>query len=280
MKKSPKISAVMCTYGRFTCVERAVNFFLAQTYPNKELIIFNTDIDNPYEDKGCKLSPHGILIINMGVDSQTKQPYTNVGAIRRDALLFASGDYVITWDDDDVFLPWFMEQAIDRMGETQLPSFKPEKSFFYSGDWLRLVKNTLEASIVASIDKVRGYGYLLETGKEGLGWYTKMRDNRELNEHDSHYIPSYCFNWNDGALLNAGHKQSGDIDNPNNFENHKKASTDKVDGRIISIFDEKKLREIYQPYFDFIEANQKDFPQELINRYFLTHLKNLHPFVH
>ena len=41
-----KISAVMCTYGRFSCVERAMNCFLAQTYPNKELIIYNTDVDN------------------------------------------------------------------------------------------------------------------------------------------------------------------------------------------------------------------------------------------
>ena len=52
---SKKISAVMCTYRRFTCVERAVNCFLAQTYQNKELIIYNTDVDNPYSDNTCKI---------------------------------------------------------------------------------------------------------------------------------------------------------------------------------------------------------------------------------
>ena len=41
----PKVSAVMCTYRRFKCVERAMNCFISQTYPNKELIIFNTDTD-------------------------------------------------------------------------------------------------------------------------------------------------------------------------------------------------------------------------------------------
>jgi glycosyltransferase involved in cell wall biosynthesis len=262
-----KISAVMCTYGRFACVERAMNCYLAQTYPNKELIIYNTDVDNPYSDNTCNLMPYGIMIINCTTDLETKKPYTNVGAIRRDALKFAGGDFVVTWDDDDIFLPHFMQQAVDRMAQTGLPSFKPEMSFFYSGNHLRLVRNTLEASVVADIQKVREYGYLLETGKEGLGWYTKLRDNRELNEHDQYYVPSYCFNWQDGQEMNAPHKQSGDIDNPKNFENHKAASVDRVDGRELSVWDSKKLAKTYQIYFNFIKENRSDYPKELLEKY-------------
>lgn len=268
MKQQPMVTAIMCTYGRFTCVERALNCFLAQTYPNKELIIYNTDTDSPYEDKGCRLAPSGVLIINKSIDSVTKQPYTNVGAIRRDALVFASGEYVITWDDDDVFLPHYIQQAIDRMSETGLPSFKPEKSFFYCGGKLSLVKNTLEASVVCATNLVRKYGYLLETGKEGLGWYTQMRDHRELDENDNRYIPSYCFNWNDGAEMKAPHKQSGDIDNKDNFDNHKKASIDKVDGRELQIWDQNKLEETYKVYFDFIKENRDTFPPDLMGKYY------------
>ena len=58
---SPKVSAVMCTYGRFECVERAVNCFLNQTYQNKELIIYNTDADNPYTDTTANLPRMGYL---------------------------------------------------------------------------------------------------------------------------------------------------------------------------------------------------------------------------
>jgi hypothetical protein len=112
----------------------------------------------------------------------------------------------------------------------------------------------------------------LETGKEGLGWYTKMRDNRELNEQDKYYLPSYCFNWNDGAEMNAPHKQSGDINNPDNFNNHKKASIDAVNGRSLSIYTEEKMRETYKPYFDFIENNSADFPPKLVEKYFTPHL--------
>lgn len=264
---SKKISAVMCTYGRFSCVERAMNHFIAQTYQNKELIIYNTDIESPYGDDKCRLTPYGIMIINCNTDFETKLPYTNVGAIRRDALRFAGGDLVVTWDDDDVFLPHFMQQAVDRMEQTGLPSFKPEMSFFYSGNYLRLVRNTLEASIVADINKVREYGYLLETGKEGLGWYTKMRDNRELNEHDQYYVPSYCFNWQDGQEMNAPHKQSGDIDNPQNFDNHKAASKDRVDGRELQIWNSEKLAQSYEIYFNFIKEHKNDYPSELVKRY-------------
>jgi glycosyltransferase involved in cell wall biosynthesis len=264
MKKYPKISAVCCTFGRFKCVERVMNCFLAQDYPNKELIIYNTDVDSPYD---ITQSNFNFTIVNRNIDSITNEPYTNVGAIRRDALMFASGDYVITWDDDDIFLPHFMSQAIERMKETGLPSFKPEKSFFYSGNKLSLVRNTLEASVVASIDLVREYGYLLETGKEGLAWYTKLRDNKQLDENDSYYIPSYCFNWNDGDEMSAPHKQSGDINNPNNFNNHKESSKDSVNGRKLQIFSQEQMSNIYIPYFDFIEQNKHLFPKELISRF-------------
>jgi len=261
------ISAVMCTYGRFSCVERAINCFLQQTYQDKELIVFNTDVEEPYKDDKCELLPYGVLLINCNRDSITKEPYTNVGAIRRDALMFASGKYVVTWDDDDVFLPHFMQQAYDRMQDTGKPFFKPQSSFFYSGDNLRLVRNTLEASVVGEREKVREYGYLLETGKEGLGWYTKARDNKELDENDSYFIPSYCFNWNDGKEMKAPHKQSGDINNPNNFENHKAHSTDRVDGRKINIWDEDKINEMYKPYYSYIEEYADFFPQELLTKY-------------
>lgn len=263
----PKVSAVMCTYRRFKCVERAMNCFLAQDYPNKELIIYNTDVENPIDPYGILLVSSDIIVVNSKTDSVTNTPYTNVGAIRRDALSWATGDYVVTWDDDDIFLPHFMRQGIDKIYETGLPSFKPAESFFYSGDNLRLVRNTMEASVIADINKVREYGYLLETGSEGLGWYTKMRDNKELNENNTHCIPSYCFNWNDGDAMDAPHKQSGDIDNPNNFENHKKASKDIAPRKLLEVYSDADMRQIYADYYLYLEENQGNFDADLLLKY-------------
>jgi len=259
------ISAVMCTYGRFKCVERALNCFLAQTHQGqKELIIFNTDEDFPYKQVR-DLDPNtSVKVINNGHDYLTGLPYTNVGAIRRDALTHATGNYVVTWDDDDIFLPFFMEQALDRMRETGLPSFKPSSSFFADSRGIHLVRNTMEASVIADINKVREYGYLLETGSEGLGWYTKMRDNKELDENDDYYIPSYCFNWSDGEEMSAGHKQSGDINNPDNFSNHKNASKDNATGPL-EIWTQDRLDNLFERYYQYIKENL--FPQLLKNKY-------------
>jgi len=263
----PTVTAICCTYGRFSCVERVVNCYLAQTYPNKRLILYNTDVDSLYYHETW-MDEHNISIYNVNIDRVTHLAYTNVGSIRRDALDLAGDEgYVITWDDDDIFLPHFMQQAIDRMNETGLPSFKPAKSFFYSGDFLRLVQNTMEASVIADIKKVKEYGYRLETGYEGLGWYTKLRDHKELDENDNYCVPSYCFNWNDGQKMKAPHKQSGDINNPNNFENHKSQSLDRVNGRLIQVWDKERMRETYQPYYDFFQIKATDFPHELILKY-------------
>jgi hypothetical protein len=68
--------------------------------------------------------------------------------------------------------------------------------------------------------------------------------------------------------MDAPHKQSGDIDNPNNFNNHKEASKDRVNGRELQLWDEQKLRETYKPYYDYIAAHLTDFPQDLIEKYF------------
>jgi len=262
--------------------------FLAQDYKgDKELIVYNTDIEHRYwfpirpslayknfhtyeADRIIYKNGDGIkttiIFKNCNIDKETSIPYTNVGAIRRDALKFATGDYVITWDDDDIFLPWFIRQGINKIKETGLPSFKPAKSFFYSGNNLRLVQNTMEASVIASMEKVRQYGYLMETGKEGLAWYTQMPDAKELVEDDNDCIPSYCFNWNDGDQLNAPHKQYGDIDNPDNFENHKKASNDIVN-RDIKILWPTQLANIYAPYMVYFARNKKDFNVALDEMY-------------
>jgi hypothetical protein len=63
-----KLSFVCTTYRRFTCVERIVAQFHAQTYPNKELIIFNTDEEYPYS---LGFEDDSIIIVNNGLDYQT-----------------------------------------------------------------------------------------------------------------------------------------------------------------------------------------------------------------
>ena len=260
-----KVSFVCTTFRRFTCVKRILAQFDAQTYPNKELIIFNTDEEYPYvlaEERD------DVIIVNNGIDYQTGLPYTNRGYICRDAVTHATGYYFMLADDDDIYLPWHLQQAVEGIEELGTDAWKPEKSFFATSHKLELAMNIMEASVIVKMDRIREIGFRSDlTGYEGLSWYTKLRDEGQLNEHNKKYIPSYCFNWSDPMEV-AGHKQSGDINNPNNFEEHKKKSLDVADKPLILI-SRNELFNIYDNYYKFIFDNIELFDEELIRKYIL-----------
>lgn len=262
MMSNSKVSFVCTTYRRFTCVERIIAQYYAQTYPNKELIIFNTDIEHPMS---LGFVDENIIVVNNNTDYVTGTPYQNRGQICRDAVTHTSGDYFMLADDDDIYLPWHMQQAVDGITSNGKDAWKPEKSFFATKEHIVLVKNTLEASVIVKMNRIRDIGFRTDlTGYEGLSWYTRLRDERQLDEHNSYYVPSYCFNWSDPAEM-AGHKQSGDINNPDNFENHKNQSLDYAKRPLMKGMN---LTETYLPYYNFIKNNNL-FPTELVEKYVL-----------
>jgi hypothetical protein len=124
----------------------------------------------------------------------------------------------------------------------------------------------LEASVIVRMNRIREIGFRSDiTGYEGLSWYTKLRDEGELDEHNTHYIPSYCFNWSDPSDI-AGHKQSGNIGTPNNFENHKLASKDYA-LRPLQRTNKEKIEFLYKKYYDFIVENIEIINIDYYNRY-------------
>lgn len=258
-----KVSFVCTTFRRFYCVRRIVAQYHAQTCANKELIIFNTDTEYPYE---LGFEDDSIIVINNDVDYVTGLPYSNRGDICRDAVKHATGDYFMLADDDDIYLPWHLQQAVDELEKLDKDSWKPEKSLFANSNGISLVQNTLEASVIVKMNRIREIGFRNDlTGYEGLSWYTKLRDEGQLDEYNKKYVSSYCFNWSDPSEI-AGHKQSGDIDNPKNFNNHKIKSNDFVKSKLIGL-STNELNAVYDPYFKFIKNNRKSFDQELYSTY-------------
>jgi len=259
-----KVSFVCTSYRRYYCVRRILSQFYAQSYPNKELIIFNTDKENPYE---LAFQDPAVIIINNGIDYLTGNPYENRGQICRDAVTHATGDYFMLADDDDIYLPWHLEQAVDGIEANGKDAWKPERSFFATPEKLELVMNTMEASVIVKMDRIRDIGFRVDkTGFEGLSWYTKLRDEGNLDEHNKDYLPSYCFNWGDPSEV-AGHKQSGDIDNPDNFENHKKASGD-IPTEPLKPITLKELEDTYDKYYKYININAFKFNENYYKKYF------------
>jgi glycosyltransferase involved in cell wall biosynthesis len=259
-----KVSFVCTSYRRFTCVERIVAQYHAQTYPNKELIIFNTDSEYPYE---LGFEDNSIIIVNNDKNYLTGEPYTNRGDICRDAVTHATGDYFMLADDDDIYLPWHIQQAVDGIEANGKDAWKPRASLFATGDRVELCQNTLEASVIVKMDRIREIGFRSDmTGYEGLSWYTQLRNEGHLDELNNDYVPSYCFNWSDPHEV-AGHKQSGDINNPDNFNNHKNASGDYAKRPLICL-NEYAINAVYDKYYKWLQDNKTTLNSTYYNKYY------------
>jgi hypothetical protein len=232
----------MPTYRRFTCVERSIAFFLSQkTSLDKELIILNTDVEHPLEldDTFSNFEKSQIKIINNNTDYITKEGYECTGAIRRDAFTHTNGDFYITWDDDDIFLPWNIEQCYDGITRTGAGAWKPYYSFTWIKDrfskWIdyrnteipKLQNYFLESSAIVKSEHV---AFLLESGNENFGWYQPLVDSNNFTNagpfEEDLAIPAYCFNWADDVLIGGAQKQSGTSSEDRKFQRHKRLNKD------------------------------------------------------
>lgn len=261
----------MPTYRRFSCVERSITLFLNQTKSDlfeKELIILNTDIEYPLEldssfnEEDRKM----IIIINNNIDYITGKEYTNTGAIRRDAFSHSSGNYYVTWDDDDIFLPWNLIQCYDGIKRCGKSAWKPYSSLSWLNNYDSKIEksvNFMEASVIVKSDKVE---FNLESGPEGLLWYYNLDKagdftNSRIEEDKS--IAGYCFNWADPYDI-GGQKQSGSP-GESCFEEHKKQTKDFASTKLTkkSLLDYKNI--LYSCY-SAIQTNYLDH-SDIIKKY-------------
>ena len=106
----PLVSCLCLTYRRPRrdqfLLEEAIESFLRQSYPNKELIILN---DCPGQILSCEAP--GVRIYN------APHRCNSVGEKRNLAVALAQGELLAPWDDDDISLPWRLELSIARLGD-------------------------------------------------------------------------------------------------------------------------------------------------------------------
>ena len=243
-----KVSSVLCTYGRFDCVERSIGMFLGQDYEGPtELIIFNT-APVPLE-LSPELKAQGNIINVHAPTNAEGNPWTSLGEVRNAALDHATGDLYSCWDDDDLFLPFHLTQSVRHWLLVKAVAWKPEFSLFSNdgGKTFSLAGNSMEASIIARLDFVKEHGFSTkQSGGEHVqgGWLDIARAKRELLIENVR--PSYGYVWGDGL-----HKTSGAIDNPNNFENHQAASQDFGEGLTLDPWKPEMLEWKFKAAYEF-----------------------------
>jgi glycosyltransferase involved in cell wall biosynthesis len=102
----PLVSCICPTFNRPPnyqhLVEEAVESFLRQTYPNKELILLN---DCRRQELVCDAP--GVRVFNIA------DRFASLGEKWNAAARLASGDLVAPWPDDDISLPWRLSLSVE-----------------------------------------------------------------------------------------------------------------------------------------------------------------------
>lgn len=119
-----KISCLCLAYGRPRLLEEAIESFIRQDYPNKELIIVNDLAEQELIYKHPQ-----VKIFNF------KERLPTHGEKRNKSVELSSGEILTSWDDDDISLPWRLSQIAKAWDENpNLGYFKPKKAWCDYGD--------------------------------------------------------------------------------------------------------------------------------------------------
>lgn len=115
------VSCIMPTADRRTFVPAAIDYFLAQTYPHKELIILD-DGKEPVAD---------LVPDNPSVRYFHQAEGLTLGAKRNRLCELARGDIIAHWDDDDWYAPRRLERQMAVLKETGKSLCGIERLFYF-----------------------------------------------------------------------------------------------------------------------------------------------------
>lgn len=132
----PKISCLCISYKRAHYLKGAIECFLQQTYPEKELVVVHNI--NDLETVNLLRSKAHSQITAVGLIPNGK--HFSIGELRNIAIESSTGNYVCTWDDDD----WHHPKRLDTQFKG-LDKFK---------------KNASLLTKILMYDKTRNLAYL------------------------------------------------------------------------------------------------------------------------
>jgi len=182
--------ALMCTYGRWSLVCRAASCFRANDFPDKELLILNNHsvpLLSPWDN---------VRILN-------DPGHPTLGHCRNKLLSLSEAEFIRTWDDDDLYLPWTIEQGVTNCELWN--AWKPARSWFHTPEGPpRLLGNAMEASITFKRKHAFKFGYRLSGGDEHGPLLAGGCAETELGN-----AASYVYRWGFGEWHISGSMGSG-----------------------------------------------------------------------
>lgn len=230
-----KVCWVTCFAGRHDKVERVIKCFMDQVYDDfMYLLLYNNSKTDQFLDYIEMPENKQIILVNNHLDEETKQEYTNTGAIFRDALNFVPKDVeVINFaDSDDIFLPNHTKEGIKGYKDAISinPDFKAYKPFFsyylHDDNQVDRSHNNMEPSIFVNFDYVKNTGFHYVPASYHQKWLTPLQKNYNIYQ-PLKGVPTFLYCWESGHNT---HKISGLGDHADNFINHRKFEVDDGDG--------------------------------------------------
>ena len=188
----PLVSCICPTYNRPPShqhlIEEAIESFLRQTYPNKELILLN---DCGAQELVCDVP--GVRVINV------RDRFPSLGDKRNAGVLLSAGELVAPWDDDDISLPWRLSHSVKRLHDGDY--YNPFVYWFKDGNGLHLgggVGHNMSLFRRSAWETVRGYPSL--TNGEDQAIQQKLRETvRFVSEEPPEEWPEseryYIYRW-------------------------------------------------------------------------------------
>ena len=123
----PLVSCIMPTYNRRLFFSRAVEYFLRQDYPERELIIVDDGTD-PVSD---------LVPIDPRIRYLRQDRKCSLGAKRNLACEKANGDIIAHWDDDDWIAPWRLSYQVKSLLQEKADICGLNRLLFYDPVWDR-----------------------------------------------------------------------------------------------------------------------------------------------
>lgn len=122
---SDLVSCLTATFNRPILLGESIKCFLDQDYDNKELIVLN---DQEGVHLTMEFCPSNIRIINH------PQRFSSLGEKRNYLKKLGHGKYFLTWDDDDLYVPFRISESVYFMKAYPEPDIIKPKDAFISID--------------------------------------------------------------------------------------------------------------------------------------------------
>ena len=107
----PRVSCLCPTFARVALLEEAVESFLRQDYAGeKELIVLND-----FTEQFLHFEHPEVHVHNLG------ERATSLGEKRHKAAELSSGEFLMTWGDDDIHLPWRISRMVNSIRTNSSP---------------------------------------------------------------------------------------------------------------------------------------------------------------